>query len=252
MTFSDEDLRNYLDGALAADRAAELETALAQNPALEERLMVLDPLSGMNAGTQDAFLAPTEDQSAAWQATLSSAAAPQAGYRFAHLAAAAVVGAVIVGAGWFASNDNTAPDWRANVATYQALYSAETIAALDADSAALSAQLDQLEDQLGFTGLERVVDGIEGLTPLRGQILAHDGKPLGQIVFATEDGQPVALCLIGRSTSVADVVARLGQMEGMASAAFESAGHAWLLIGTEDAALIEDVAGQVIAQIGLL
>ena len=75
------------------------------------------------------------------------------------------------------------------------------------------------------------------------QTLELDGAPVIQMVFATDDGLPVALCVMEGRAGPADDAAVLRQ--GMASFAFDSTHHHWLLIGTQDNALIDSAAREL-------
>ena len=124
------------------------------------------------------------------------------------------------------------------MASYQALYSAETVASLQFSESALRDQLTQAEARIGAEGLYELVSGLDELQLLRTQLLAHNGAPLVQIVFATESGVPVALCLMQNTSGQSAGGAPVTTLEGLASLAFDSTDHSWLLIGTQDAELI--------------
>lgn len=247
MSWSTEELRAYLAGEATEADATAIEAALVADPKLEDQLMALDPLAGQLHGAAALIDGPSDAQIGQWRATPP---VQPAGFEWRHMAAAAVVGAVIVGAGWLLSAQST-PDWRAEVATYQALYGPETIATIAFDDDDLTAQVTSVGARVGFNNLIQVTDNIDDIKLLRAQILSHEGRPLGQIVFTTADGQPVALCLIGRDGDASQGI-KMANRAGLASASFESENHSWLLIGTNDAALIARTAEQVMAKLTAL
>lgn len=249
MTWSDEDLRAYLNGDASPDTADQIEATLATDRLLEDRLMALDPLFAVrNVGASVA--GPDKAQVARWLKPAETVDTARFDWR--HLAAAVVFGVTVSSAGWLLDAQKTPSDWRMQVATYQALYSPETIAAIDFDDAALGAQLDSLGQQVGFPDLRDVAEDLDDFELLRGQILAHQKQPLAQIVFASMDGQPMALCLIERATDNAQEGLVLGNMAGLRSASFDTKNHSWLLIGAQNDALIERTAQQVLNRLTAL
>lgn len=248
MTWSTQDLQAYLAGDASAADAAAIEADLARDPQLETRLMALDPLSDQLGGAADAMAGPSDAQMAQWVTPETT----QRSFGWSHLAAAAVVGAVLVGAGWLANPAASTSNWRVQVATYQALYSPETIAAIAFDADELATQIDTVGARVGFNNLRQITDNIDELELLRGQILTHDGQPLAQIVFASAAGEPIALCLIKRDADADDAEITMANLSGLASASFETENHSWILIGTQDEALIARTARQVAEQLSTL
>lgn len=251
MTWSTEDLLTYLAGEASEADVAAIEVDLAADPALEARLMSLDPLAEQLRGAGTAISGPSESQVKEW--TASGEVSVQAGgFPWWQLTAAAVVGAVMMGAGWFVTAASTAPDWRAQVATYQALYSSETIAAIAFYDEELTEQVTAVGARVKFNNIIQVTDSMDELNLLRAQILSFGGQPLGQIVFATRDGQPIALCLIERDNGQVSNEITMTNREGLASASFDTAEHSWLLIGTKDENVIARAAQQVMDQLAAL
>lgn len=251
MSWTTQDLQAYLVGQASAADAAAIEADLLADPALEDRLMALDPLAAQLEGASAAITGPTAAQTAQWTAATVVKTANH-GFDWRHIAASAVLGAVITSGIWLANSATSTPDWRAEVATYQALYSPETIAAISLDEGVLSQQIDDVGARVGFKDLRQLTDNMQDLELLRGQILAHEGQPLAQIVFSSADGLPIALCLIARDDADADGAITMANRAGLASASFETENHSWLLIGTQDDALIARTAEQVVAQLAAL
>lgn len=247
LRFTDAELLGYLENTVSTQEAARIEAALADDTALEDRLMGLDPLAPvLQAGLT---LLPGPDLAPEAFVAVANANAPQAqnsdtspfasGVR---LVAGFAAGLVLAGA-VFAATRPGAPDWSMAVAQYQVLYSADTIAPLQFTEAELRAQTSMAEAQIGAIRLFDLTEDLGGLQLLRVQTLGLDGAPLIQMVFATEDGAPVALCLMAGAAGTEDTA--VVERAGLASVAFDSPTHRWVLIGTQDADLIGSAAQEL-------
>jgi hypothetical protein len=143
------------------------------------------------------------------------------------LAAACAVGVFIgIGSSWF--NADAAPDWRVEVAHYQALYTPETINAINLAPGEAEAQVGRAAAQIGANVPLAELAAHDGLELRRVQVLGFEGAPLAQIVFAHSSGVPVALCLI--RTGGKEQLA-MGERLNMASADWAVDGIEYLLIG---------------------
>lgn len=234
MTYSDDILRQFLDGALDQAKTKEIETAMLSDADLERRIMDMDDLAAsvkavMQTLPSEARVAPLAPPVAATQAPPSRP--------WAMLAAACAVGVFIgFGASWF--DADAAPDWRTEVAHYQALYTADTIDAIALAPGEAEAQVVRAAAEVGATVPTAQLAALEGLSLRRAQVLGFEGAPLAQIVFAHSSGAPVALCLIRTGNSDA---MKLGERLNMASADWAVDGVEYLLIGDIDPA---DMAAQ--------
>lgn len=243
--WNDTDIRAYLSGALATNRATALEHALAADADLQARMMALDDLAPL---VRDSFMhLPDQSRLQNIQDALDTATPDSAGvmghrslfYRSVFYGAAAglLLGALAFG---FALPKLAAPpSWSDQVAAYQVLYVPETVDTLNASPADLQAQFDRAGAEIGL-GLELdALAGLAGLTLKRAQILGFQGQPLIQIVFATVDGTPVAFCIF-KGNSMPTGLSPSATMSGLESVAWASgSGHEFLLIGGSDAGQIE-------------
>ncbi|MFM0171079.1 anti-sigma factor family protein [Paraburkholderia sediminicola] len=85
--------------------------------------------------------------------------------------------------------------WVAAAASYQQLYSRDTLANIEADPALVAKTTAQIRDDDGLA--VRIPDlSAYGLTFKRVQRLRFNDKPLVQIVYLPERGAPVALCVM--------------------------------------------------------
>lgn len=90
------------------------------------------------------------------------------------------------------------PGWVAAAAGYQQLYSRETVASLVDDPRAATQAVAAIRHR---DGLELTVPdlGVAGFAFKRIQRLQFQGKPLVQIVYLAELGEPIALCVMAET-----------------------------------------------------
>lgn len=229
--FSDAELMAFLDGTISADRSEAIVAALGTDPALEDRLMALDDLGPV---VRDAFEAATAERDLSALAVPATAGPSKPGMSRPWLAAAAVALLAITGTLTIFGGGPRVDPWMEQVAAYQALYSEATIAHVAADPADLAGQLDRAAQVLSINLPQAELESVAGLDLVRAQILEFEGRPLAQIVFADQAGQPIAFCIIGTNEAPSDRALSLVALQGMESAAFSSDAHAFFLIGRTD------------------
>ncbi len=234
VSLRDEDLTAYLDDELDALARRSIDAALQADPALRGRLDVLriphDALSSAFDRLTDS--APSMPELPAVRRRQPAHFMPMAA-----LAASLLIGAFV---GAMATADRSAPrDWMAYVAAYQALYVTDTLSTV---ALAESENIDSL-NRLGQT-LGRDLMPARIAAPLdfrRAQLLGYEGKPLIQLAYLSPKGQPVALCVI-RAEESANTAVETTRLEGMSAAHWREDGFAFLLIGGDDDAMIEQAA----------
>lgn len=238
MSFSDDILRQFLDGALDQAKSKEIETAMLSDADLERRIMGLDDLAASVKAVMESL--PSEARVAELAPAVSAVTA-RPSRPWAMLAAACAVGVFIgIGSSWF--NSNTAPDWRTEVAHYQALYTPDTVNAIEPAPGEAEAQVSRVTGQVGAHVPVAELAALEGLSLRRAQVLGFEGAPLAQIVFAHRSGAPVALCLI-RTGDAEDMA--MGTRLNMASADWAVDGVEYLLIGDIDPAEMATQAARI-------
>ena len=259
--FSDEEITAFLDGELDIDRSQILGEALESDAELQRRV---EELTVDTALIKAAFEKVTPDRNSDdVVASLSTATAAantnlpgkQRGFSIAQLAACALIA---LGIGYVAGNFlNTPPPaqqqaeqrgWKAYVAAYQALYSAETLASVDFDLTAQQRQLRAVNERVGTNITIADLSSVEGLTFKRAQTLSFKGKPLIQLAFVTDEGQPVALCIIAKP-GVGNASMAETELEGMKAASWIKDGFDFLLIGNAPAETISKSASAFSARI---
>ncbi len=231
---SDELLTAYLDDEVEAADRVRIDAALAEDEELQGRLALLDvPLDPIrDAMAQVAAQAP---------APVLPPASAQRRFPLAvaggSLAAGLVLGALLMTQ---LTPAPKAPGWIDYVASYQALYSTETLAGVELTPEIRAAQLASVSTAVGRP-LEAAAS-VPGLDFKRAQTLGFNGKPLVQMAYLSADGVPLAFCIISKEQT-----AELKQLqrEGLQAASWSDGSHAYLLIGGDDPQLIETTARQL-------
>lgn len=239
MAYTQVDLCAYIDGSASEELARSIETDMARDPDLEDRLLALDPLA---EPVRNAFAeVSTPDPAGFLPASGDAGPEEQRFFRkIMPLSAAACVGALLAfGLFFMSSEDQT---WRMQVANYQALYTFDTVSGPVGSDLERAQQTANAGLKIGLQDLDKITARAKDLTHVRTQILQVNGVPLVQIVFRTADGTPIALCGLPRDGSAGSDAVTVGTMAQMASAAFETEHHSWLLIGSGDEGFISENA----------
>ena len=129
--------------------------------------------------------------------------------------------------------------WMAVAANYQVLYTKQTLDVPSPDTD-VSAQMVAEVSQLIGRDLTAALK-VDGLTFKRAQVLGFKGRPLIQIAYVNELGEPFALCVIAMK-DVADQPAKVRAFSGLSAAHWKRDGFGYLLIGGKDNAAVADWA----------
>lgn len=239
---SDEDLTAFIDGELTREETARIEVMVNEDEATAERL---EFLARANLPFEQAFApllaeAPRqklEAMLAAIPAQQSAKSGPTPAFasrrRFlGALAASLVAGIAIdravigIGRGFSAKDENS--EWRAVVADYISLYTAETLAGPAPGREDQAAQLAGLDEKLGLSLSPESVS-LPGIDFKRAQLLQYDGKALAQIAYLDPETGPMALCIVksDKGPKTPDLESR----KGMNVVYWSNATHAFMLIG---------------------
>ncbi|SLN67978.1 hypothetical protein TRL7639_03933 [Falsiruegeria litorea R37] len=234
-TFTDEELVAFLDGEEDHAPAAAIREALKEDAVLRQRL---DALQIDKQAISDGFAALlAQDRPAP---VLPETPASR-GYGLGSLALVASLALAIgLSSGAYLTRAPQ-PGWLAYVAAYQALYSTETLSHIQQDETAQQVELDRVAVAIGKMLTPAELDMLPGAEYKRAQVLSFNGKPLIQLTFLTEGGDPLALCII-RSNKGRSPQPELSQMEGMSAAVWGRDGYEYLLIGGQDDAQISRYA----------
>ena len=246
----DGPLTAYLDGELDAETRAALDRRLAAEPALKARLDELARGARPFGPAYDALLAaaPTERLSA----MLSEAAAGRAAaarsparrrMRGVWAAAAAVV-IFVAGAAsgtlWPLLHPAPPPGWRQVVAEYQALTTAETLAAIADDPTAIARELATAGGKLDVALTPDTV-ALPDLAVKRIQLYSFRNLPLVQVAYLSAAEGPIALCIIANGRP--DAPPAFEQREGFNIVFWTRDGRGYMLIGKAPQTELEAFAG---------
>lgn len=240
LNHTNEDLTAYLDGELTAEKASEIENALINNEVLKERL---DALTIDKDHLKNAFSALLDEAP-----TMAPIIVTQPKWHFQQMAAAAIIALTIgLGVGTLLPEKKD-ESWRGYVAAYQALYANATLAHVEQTEDAAKNELTRVSAAIGKNFDYTTFAQDQNLDYKRAQILSFNGKPLIQLTFLTNDGKPIALCII-RQDGSNDTTMKLGEAEGLKTASWTSDGYEYLLIGGKDEALIAQTANYYSTQL---
>ncbi|MCH2165555.1 MAG: hypothetical protein MK098_13005 [Marinovum sp.] len=234
MSFEDHQLTAYLAGEADPTLAEEIETALMEDPVLEDRLLQLDPLS---APVSQAFevIEPVNLPNVPETKALR-------GHPWYRATAAIVI--MVLGAGAVSLMVPDHSDWHRQVAAYQALYVPETITALEPSDAALEAQFDAASAALGVTLAPAVFGDVGDVDLKRAQILGYQGRPLIQIVYSDAVGNPVALCIMRQAGSEARAPTSV-KLKGLPAEIWNDGALEYILIGGTNARSLAIVGAEI-------
>lgn len=227
MKFSDETLLAYLEGTLDQAQCDAIEAAVEDDVELELRLMSLDPFAPV---VQQVFedvpaIAPAVD--------LPESAKPARFGNLRRLVAVAAATAIAAVTLTFWATRPAELGWAQQAAIYQSLYVPQTIASLDNSPAALDAQFSEAEEQLGRSLNRSALEALPGLELKRAQVLSFKGKPLVQVVFADDEGQPFAFCIIRQGPAAPNKNVKQAVLSGLATATWAQDGYGYMLLGDD-------------------
>ncbi len=234
--YSDEDITAYLDGELPVAEMAAMKTAIENGKIPQARL---DALHMDKAALSTAF--------APLLATAPELALPVAKPRWVLPALAASV-ALVIGIGLGTRLQAPQSGWEMEVAHYQALYVLETLSVIEPDLDRLTQEVAKTNALLGLDMSIETLNGFEGLTLRRAQVLGFEGQVLIQIAYTMADGTPVAFCILKRQNSVEQPVSTT-ELLGLATATWQNSGYSFLTIGGDDPKLMADFARHLAAAI---
>ena len=230
MKFSDETLRAYLEGNSDAVEAAAIEAAIETDSELEQRLMALDNFAPVVKAVFEDIPAEVPQVNLPEAEVVRS---QSSGGPWRLLAVAASVTVLAVSATVWAMRPQPM-GWAEQAAIYQSLYTPDTIASLDNSPAALEAQFALAEAQLGRALNRETLEALPGLELKRAQVLSFKGKPLIQVVFADDQGQPLAFCVIRQGEGAPAKDVKLAALSGLATATWAQNGYGYMLIGSNE------------------
>ena len=250
----------YLDGQLAPEVHQELEQRLRTDASLSARLAALAEVSQPLRVSFDALLeaAPRQRLEAALEAALAKAPQPRDHRYRQMLAAAAALLLLIFGgvAGYFVAKapidlfeeaDTFEEEWIAAVAGQLSLYDAASVASIQVNDAEQKAQLSKLGEVLKLD-LSAPKAALEGLTLKRAELLHFQGRSVVELLYASEEHGPVALCIAAEPGGEGE-----GEVESRNNLNYmywAAGGRRFLMIGAAPAKRIDALADVIAERFG--
>lgn len=239
-TFTNEELTAFLDGEVDEPLAQDISNALENDAELRARLDDLQIDTGQIKSAFDGLLETAPPVPAALEEPPPEQSVTR-NLSWQAIAATALL-CLLIGGGIGSFISGAKPEtWRDYAATYHALYINRTLSQIDQSSTEAAAQLAEVSTALGKTIDFAALSQTDQLDYKRAQILGFEGRPLVQLAFLSEDGAPIALCIM-RAYNTADRDVHVNQMRGMSAASWTTGDFEYLLIGGSDKTLIEKAA----------
>lgn len=241
--FTDEELTAFLDGENEHAPITEIEAQLSIDANLRARLEALRLNSGDITEAFNTLLPDAPQAPDFLQDGFKPENTGRRPWRVASYAAAAALLAGFIGfaGGSYWSAQKPAPGWIDVVADYQALYVNGTLAEIDRPDEEARSELDRVAGAFGKDLSFDALTANDQLDFKRAQLLGFNGKPLVQLAYLSDAGDPVALCII-KSGKPGDAAVKIKSLKGMRTAIWRKDGYAYVLIGGKDAGLIERAA----------
>ncbi|MPW19664.1 anti-sigma factor [Paraburkholderia sp. CNPSo 3157] len=254
----DSMLMMYVDGELPPEQRAEVAAAIAHSHDLGARV---DALRASCLPYRAAFerqrlppvpesLVRRVDELVSVSAPRQRGDVPRKAPAVPWLAAAFVAGAVISGVltGYLGPltpfHHEAVSPWVRSVADYQVLYGRETVASIRDDPANTEQILTDIRQRDGMP--VRVPDLQQaGLKFKRVQRLNYDNRPLIQIVYLPERGDPVALCVLEVADSLPDEPVRAQQVGQMKTVTWRSNKLAYVLLAKNTPVDLQQMAQKI-------
>lgn len=234
MMLSDKQLQDYLAGTGPLEEALIIEAGVMTDAELEARLFALDfsnakPLrEAFDLAVSPETLQALEKRIPDTQ-TKSTLAVVFDKIKWGAAAAALVA----IGFGLSNLKGQPEPRWRDQVASYHALYVAQTLASITLNDAQLAEQLSQGEQALGRSLPVDVVGSLGDSPLLRTQVLGFKDTPLVQMAYLTNSGVPVALCAIPSKAEPSTEIL-YETLSGLPTASWSDGAYSYMIVGDID------------------
>jgi anti-sigma factor RsiW len=250
MPEDDERLSALIDNELDEDEKTVLLARLAQDETLRERLEALRQDRARLAASFDALLAqaPVDRLRAAIPAADAELPAqPKRTIGWLELAAGIAIGLLLAGAAsWVGFGARPEREtWQSAVVEYMDLYTPETFAQSNPDSAAEAKQLQAVSARVGvdLTPEKLAVADLRYRAALN---FAYEGDPLVEIAYTEADGAPVLFCVIANGRP--DAQPRTVTREGLSYVAWSRGGRSYMFVGRMPEQRVAELARTLVAR----
>jgi anti-sigma factor RsiW len=254
MNIDEITLRAYVDGELDAQMRTRVETALAHDAALREKVAALRASCLPYRSAYDAVVMPAMPASLEHRvASLISVAnakqaTPSMNRRYWFSAAAGLIAAFALGAlvpALFHTQQGTQSSetpWVEAIASYQAFYVRETVEQAADDATRATRLLGEFDaQQKTALAVPNLQDA--GLSFKRIQRLGYGDAPLIQMVYLPSEGKPAALCVL--PVRKGDAPIKMQSIDGLAVAAWQKNGLAYVLTADMSQSRAEAIAKKI-------
>jgi anti-sigma factor RsiW len=232
--YSDEELVVYLDGQMDAAERAVLQEAAKSDPVLAERIDALR----IDTGALQAGFGALLSEAPELYVSQTQPTGDSGWGRGWVAAAAAALFAMGLGLGWQSSPPGGADPWLQAVADYQVLYTTDTLAGAPTDAAGRAPGLALASERIGLDLTETLLS-VEGLSLQRAQVLSFEDKPLVQVAYLTDAGDPVAFCFMkGSGEETPESI----ELSGLNATVWSRGGYRYVLIGPTDSGFLRAAA----------
>jgi anti-sigma factor RsiW len=250
MPDDEERLAALIDNELHGEEKAALLERLTRDEALRDRLAALRRDRDRLAASFDALLAqaPLERlRDAIPTADVRPPAARKRGSTgWLALAAGITVGLLIAGAAsWVMGSHGEQDDWRQAVVEYMELYTPDTFALANPDSAAEARQLQAVSAKVGVDLTPDKV-AVPGLRYRAAFNLSYDGAPLAEIAYTHAGGAPVLFCVIANGKP--DAPPRAVAREGLSYVTWSRGGRSYMFVAHMPEQQVADLAQTLTAR----
>ncbi|MBL1407054.1 MAG: hypothetical protein COC00_013785 [Rhizobiales bacterium] len=248
---TDEEITAYLDGEFEYTLAAEIENAINNNPAFASRVKALSIDKQNFEKDYDGLLekAPRAPNFANKKTTLNKSFSGEffglSGIIIGKIVAVACL-VLLLGAGIGSYSTNySQPKWINYVASYQSLYSKNTLAHINQNELEATQELKRVSAAIGRDIALENLKLPDILNYKRAQILNFRGQDLMQITYLSKSGVPIALCIMRfETTGQKPEAPQFNTLEGMQSGYWQQGGYQFFLIGGTDDALIKILSNE--------
>ena len=251
----------YLDDELTPELRQELERRLGTDASLRDRLASIHQGGSRLLSSFDALLeaAPRARLDTAFATALAKTPRRRE-YRYRQMLLAAAAALLLLTCGGvvgyfvgkapielFEEADTFEEEWIAAVAGQLSLYDAASVASIQVNDAEQKAQLSKLGEVLKLD-LSAPKAALEGLTLKRAELLHFQGRKIVELLYASEEHGPVALCIAVEPGGEGE-----GEVEGRDNLNYiywAAGGRRFLMIGAAPAKRIDALADVIAERFG--
>jgi anti-sigma factor RsiW len=248
---SDTLLVAFADGELGADLMRQVERAVSDNPdARREVGMFRETAMLLRAACPDGLYAGAGTQPLLPAMMRPAGVRRRILHRFERAVAASVAAVVIGfggGAAWTAWPPSERTELVDEVAEYHSIYAADTPHLVEVSAnhtAELAAWLGRRLERNEFKPPDLAMAGLQ---LAGGRLLAVSGRPVAQLMYTRERGEPVALCLMRTDAPAAPM--RMDRRGALRLTSWQDGAFAYVVAGELDEAAILDIARRAALQL---